>query len=252
MKSIIPILLIFFSFSSVAFGQVKHKLVINYWDFNKSNVMSRGFYFVDEFTGETTLEHGKWNYWNKNGKLTEVRNYKKGVLHGEVSLYYTNGNKKEEGYFVDGEQDSVYKAWHENGNLKTEGYYIDTEPSGKWISYYENGFHHSEEKIENGKTYMLNFWIYDSTQTLKNGNGEVVWFYKSNGNVNELYTYKDGLKNGPFVEYSVYGKELVKGAYLKGQKNGEWVFTYYDGKPDTKMTYKYDKLNGPYIKLYDN
>ena len=105
------LLAIFLITLPVAFGQKKpkHKLHIEFWDFEKTQVREKGFYWADEFYGETNDKHGKWEYWDRQGRLEEVHNYWKGTLHGSVVSYYPNGKKKELGFFYKGYQDSTYK-----------------------------------------------------------------------------------------------------------------------------------------------
>lgn len=120
-------------------AQNKHKLQTNFWDFEKTKPMSRGFFYADDFTGETTLKHGKWSYWNRDGLLVEVRNYIKGDLNGEVLAYYNNGKMKEKGYFKMGVQDSVFSAWYDNGKIQATGKFKNGEPVDLWTTYYFTG-----------------------------------------------------------------------------------------------------------------
>ena len=109
----------------------KPKMVVDFWDFEKTQMRSKGFYYADDFYGESTLEHGKWEFWDRQGRRTEILNYQKGKLHGKSTTFYANGKKKEEGFFKDGKQDSIYFAWHENGQLWWEYNYKD----GKNMDY---------------------------------------------------------------------------------------------------------------------
>jgi antitoxin component YwqK of YwqJK toxin-antitoxin module len=72
----------------------KPKMVRTYWDFNSTIMQSEGYYYADEFYGETTLKHGRWKYWDKNGNLEEEQIFVKGKPHGPATTYHSNGKKK--------------------------------------------------------------------------------------------------------------------------------------------------------------
>ena len=70
-------LLIFASFNVNSQKVLKENLTKKktfYWDFQNTKPQSIGSYYKDPL-GETALEHGKWEYYDREGKLTEIRNY---------------------------------------------------------------------------------------------------------------------------------------------------------------------------------
>lgn len=223
-----------------------------FWDFNKTKLQAIGSYYTDKL-GNTTMKHGKWLYYDKDGKLEEERNYYKDMLHGKVILYYANSKPKQEGYFYLNRPDSVYREWNETGRLATEGTYSYGKPFGKWTYYYLDGRKKSEEKTKDTINLIESFWMPDSnhTQTVINGTGEMMTFYTT-GNLKEWYHYKDGLKHGDFEEWSIYGYKTLSGSFLNGEKEGEWIFTFYSGKTDKISNYKNGKLHGPYKNYYES
>ena len=223
-----------------------------FWDFNKTQVQSSGKYYVDHL-GETTDEHGKWVYYDRHGVIEEVRSYYKGMLHGQVTLYYPNGKKRQEGYFKWDRQDSIYLEWYETEHLKVEGLYKMDEAIGQWKYYYRDGKLKSVEETKGEDNYLWEFYLPDSmhTQTIKDGNGELTSFYTT-GSVEEWYNYKDGLKDGPFEELSIYGYLTLKGSFKAGQKDGVWEYFYYTGSKEKVSTYENGLLQGKYEYYYDN
>ena len=127
-----------------------------YYDFNRSKIQMSGAYYTDK-AGATTMKHGKWLYYDRDGKLEEERNYYKDLLHGKVLLLYPNGKPKQEGYFVLNQPDSVYREWNELGKLAVEGRYAYGKPSGTWTTYYLDGRKQSEEVVRNGVNLMESF-----------------------------------------------------------------------------------------------
>ena len=228
------------------------KQISTFYDFNKTKIMARGKYYVDQF-GETTEEHGKWTYYDRYGGIEEVRNYYKGRLNGEVSLYYPNGKIRQQGFFKFEAQDSIYKEWYENGKLKVKGQYNLDEPTGNWEYYYLDGKMKSVEEVRGKDNYIWQFYLPDSTHQhiLIDGTGELVTYYTT-GRVKEWYNYKNGLKHGAFEEYSVYDHLTVKGFYKEGIKDSSWVFNYVTGDLEKTCFYSEGKLDGDYRYYYDN
>lgn len=223
-----------------------------YWDYNKSVLQSKGAYYKDPL-GETTLKHGKWEYFDEKGNSIEVRNYFKDKLHGKVVLKFPNGNLRSEGYFKKDLQDSVYKEWFENGKLALEANYKNNNLFGYRKTYYLSGKQQVLEEYIDSTKYVQQFWLPDSlhTQTVIDGNGEATYFYNT-GTLKEFYTYKNGLPNGEFTERSIYGYDLMTGFFQDGKKTGEWKYYYYTGSLEKISHYVNDRLSGKYEYYYDN
>lgn len=253
---ILSILFIFFiSLSSSAQEINKENLSKQkrtYWDFNKSQIQSKGKYFMDEF-GETTEKHGEWTYYDRLGEIEEVRNYYRDMLSGSVILFYSNGKKRQEGYFKYGRQDSLYFEWYETGKMKVQGEYKLDEAINTWDYYYRDGRLKSVEETKGEDNYLLEFYLSDSlhTQTIIDGEGELTTYYTT-GQVKEWYNYKEGLKDGPFEEFSVYGYNTLKGFFKNGEKDGKWEYAYYTGDKEKISHYENGLLEGDYTYFYDN
>ena len=243
--------------SVFAFGQTIEKENLSkqkqtYWDINKTQVQSRGRYYVDQL-GETTDKHGKWIYYDKLGEIEEVRHYYKDMLHGAVTLYFPNGKKRQEGFFTYNLQDSIYTEWYETGKVKVEGVYKKDYPSGEWRHYYRDGRLKSVENVKGVDNYVMEFYLPDSlhTQTIVDGSGELTTYYTT-GKVKEWYNYENGLKNGPFEELSIYGYTMLKGSFKDGEKHGRWEYAYYTGDKEKVSHYENGVLEGDYEYFYDN
>ena len=64
--------------------------------------------------------------------------------------------------------------------------------------------------------------------------------------------YKDGKREGPWVYYWFNGKLKEKANYKNGERDGPWVVHYENGRLDAKGDYKDGKLEGPWIGYYEN
>ena len=121
MKNLVLFICLLFAGFTQAQEIKKENLTKNkqtYWDFNKTQIQSRGKYYKDEL-GETNERHGKWTFYDRLGEIEEIRWYYRDMLNGQVILYFPNGKKRQEGYFKYDRQDSLYYEWYETGKLKT-------------------------------------------------------------------------------------------------------------------------------------
>ena len=56
--------------------------------------------------------------------------------------------------------------------------------------------------------------------------------YFDNGNIHELYNYKNGIRNGKCVEYYSNGEKRVHGYFKNGKPSGVWMIWEKDGSYD--------------------
>lgn len=223
-----------------------------YWDASKKKIQSKGAYYKDYFN--TTIEkHGQWLYYSEDGSLEEERNYYRDFLHGKTELYYPNKQKKEEGYFNFDTQDSIYRKWNENGILLLEGYYYMGIPSGEWKEFYDDGTPKSITLYEDTLEKLISFWIPDSvhSQTVIKGTGTKYTIYNT-GALKEWVNYKDSLKHGPSVDWSISGVALVEAHYKYGILDSNWIQRYSSGQLQKTCNYSNGILDGAYATYYEN
>ena len=224
-----------------------------YWDANNRKLNSVGSYYVDEITLESTEKHGKWLYYSMDGVLEEERLYYRNRTHGKQIVYYPNKKIKQLYYCKFNVSDSLYKEYNEAGTLLKSGYFSLGSPQGKWQYFYDDSLLWKEEFVSNDTTYLLSYFDSDSAhiQTVINGNGVVNTFY-SFGGLKESYTFKNGLRDGPFFENLASGQTSIAGAFLAGKKQGDWVFYFSDGSIEKKQGFKQDSLHGAYLVYFPN
>jgi antitoxin component YwqK of YwqJK toxin-antitoxin module len=228
------------------------KKVNFYYDKNNIKLQSSGYYYQDEL-GETTMKHGRWRYYDRQGALEEERHYYRDMLYGKTLVYYTNKKLRREGYFKYNTQDSIFREWNENGNLAVEGNYSMGQTQGLWKYYYIDGRLKSSEEVIDSLSYVREFFLPDSlhTQTVVEGNGELLVYYQT-GRLKEYYQYQDGLKHGKFEEYSIYGYPLLTGEFKNGLQQGKWTYGFYTGQTEKICNYDDGELSGEYTQFYDN
>lgn len=73
--------------------------------YHKHFYSAKGKIIIEEGLVKNNLKQGLWKrYWNENGKLKEIINFKDGKPHGERKNYWRNGNLKSSGPWKLGEQ----------------------------------------------------------------------------------------------------------------------------------------------------
>ena len=65
-------------------------------------------------------------------------------------------------------------------------------------------------------------------------------------------SFKDGVADGPWVEYWDNGRLQSKIFYKNGEKEGPSVWYYDDGQVRQKGDYKNGKAEGPWVVYHDN
>ena len=244
------VLLIFFSLKVQSQKVLEENLTekdVFYWDASKKKIQSKGAYYKD-FYNTTIEKHGQWLYYSEDGSLEEERNYYRDFLHGKTELYYPNKQKKEEGYFNFDTQDSIYRKWNENGILLIEGI-----PSGEWKEFYDDGTPKSITLYEDTLEKLISFWIPDSvhSQTVIKGTGTKYTIYNT-GALKEWVNYKDSIKHGPSIDWSISGVALVEAHYKYGILDSNWTQRYSSGQLQKTCNYSNGILDGAYATYYEN
>ena len=65
-------------------------------------------------------------------------------------------------------------------------------------------------------------------------------------------TFKNGKKDGPWVDYWDNGHLFSKGNYKNNLREGAWILYYSNGQLWSKDNYKNGVPEGPYVSYYDN
>lgn len=146
---------------------------IVYW--HNGNSKSEG-YFNDN------IKDGIWNYYDYNGKITIIENYKNGHLHYTqlyhhgtnlylFKSYWANGMIRERGYFKKGKRDGLWQTHYDDGKLSEEENYVDGRKEGRYKRYYSNGnlleegnyVNHKREGLwkhyDDGKLYYEEYFV---------------------------------------------------------------------------------------------
>lgn len=197
------------------------------WDFydDKGRLTSKENY-------KDNKKNGKSQIFYLNGQIFEESEWENDVKNGPVIQYYENGKKKEEGVYKAGNYDGKITRYHDTGEKSASGNYQNGLRVGKWYYYDENGIPTFMETIKKGE--ITNFQYYNGTFDEQFENG-----------IPKLHiSYKNGKKNGPFIEYYNKGKfKLVPKQNTDGSPN-EFERVLTDTQKRVEGNYFEDKYDG--------
>jgi antitoxin component YwqK of YwqJK toxin-antitoxin module len=119
-------------------------------------------------------------------------------------------------------------------------------------------------RVENAKYFDSNHNLYNGVyqETYENGNkklemylvdGEqdsttILWF--ENGNINEVRSYKKGLKHGKWETYNIKGIKTAEAWYRHDKKDGIWKIWDENGVLRYEMPYSSGEKTGVW-KIFD-
>jgi hypothetical protein len=138
-----------------------------------------------------------WGY--RPGDTFQVMSFSHGFPNGEVRFYKENGSLESTGNLSCGQIDGEYAEFHENGQV----FFVYLFEEGKLME--DIGTYSEDGKLL-------------AKGNVKNGNGELVTFYKS-GEYFRKGMIKDGVKQGMWMKWS----------------GGKWVneYQYHNGINET-------------------
>ncbi|MCC5917532.1 MAG: hypothetical protein JJU02_09430, partial [Cryomorphaceae bacterium] len=215
---------------------------------------------------------GTWKHYFRDGKLSQVEQYKNGKLHGKHISYFGNGKKDEEGEYVHGDRHGKWTVFYENGNKSVEynyeygvlngaSYYYSPEGELAMVRYFEKGefmFYSYNDKnkklvspIPIGKDEMvLKAYFANGKPSyiaeMKYGafHGKFERFYAS-GKVYTEVTFEIGTTNGTRNFYHPNGNLWKTYNDVYGETEGAYKRFFSNGKIEEERTYKTDKIHGP-------
>ncbi len=208
-------------------------------------------YYTLSKSGESVLDGDYKKYDEDTGTLSELKQYKKGVLCGKHFEYCGENKLKLESYYSEkGKLIGPYKEYDYGGRLSKECTYSD---DGKLIGLY---------RTYSGKN-ILKECTYGEDEKLEGDYKEYTYEFRGGGKLipQIICSYKNGVLSG---DYILYYKECdvpyIKTRYLNGKLDGPFVkyFDTYDYifKTEHKImcetNYKEDKLHGLHKEFFKN
>ena len=180
-------------------------------------------------------KQGKWMKVDKDGHKLYDGQFKDGIPDGEFRYYYADGKLKAISVLSDDGKTARTVSYASNGRKIAEGNYRNEKKDSTWKYYSDyDGTLLSEE------SYALN---------VKDGASKT--FY-SNGNITELMHYRDGKKEGEWIQYFDDGKVKFRGAFANDEKEGPFTGYYPGGKISFSGAYKAGHMDGTWTFYEEN
>lgn len=95
-------------------------------------LLEEAFYDNDSLEGESKL-------YDLQGKIAELRHYKKGKLEGEFKSYYSNGQVNSDATYINNKFEGTYKRYYANGKLREMVQFKEGHEDGAFQEFYMDG-----------------------------------------------------------------------------------------------------------------
>jgi antitoxin component YwqK of YwqJK toxin-antitoxin module len=199
------------------------------------------------------VREGSWQFYAKQGKKSHELNYRNGVVHGPYKHFHANGQLKTEG-FVQRAIDGVERkssSFFTSTNFQDRSY-KEFKAHGRWQFYYDNGQLRNEVQYNNGELwaqghcYTKNGTALESG-TLAGGTGTVTE-YNEQGHLTKSYGLKDQLLDGEEKLFNTKGEVIQLFTFKNGEKNGKFTAVSKDNRFYYEGHYSDNLLHGPYQK----
>lgn len=94
---------------------------VDYWDSTRTRKRSEGLMVNGR-------EWNEWRFWDPDGHLKEVADFKAGERDGHVVIYFDNDSVRHDGWIRRGRQDSLMRSYYRNGRLMESGFWVMNRP----------------------------------------------------------------------------------------------------------------------------
>ena len=196
--------------------------------------------------------HGVQKGWYSSGVKQEESNFKEGKLHGLKIGWHSNGNKAAEANFQHGKKHGLETEWFPSGEKKMEMNFNNGKIDGTWITWNENGTKSAESTFDYGKPLSFKGW--NEKGELKLSKKETDYTPVGTANFAEIEKREDGLhyKRGDESPYSgkvyeasfYYGNKRKEGNFKNGLKDGLWIEWDESQRKISQIPYREGKLHG--------
>ena len=103
----------------------------------------------------TTVNHGDYTTFHKNGKKAYQATFDHGVKEGEVTRWHDNGQVWRQEHFAAGVKEGVAYTWDEKGHKIQEQHFHKGKPHGVWTIWKGSGEIKWQGRFEDGKPVPL-------------------------------------------------------------------------------------------------
>jgi antitoxin component YwqK of YwqJK toxin-antitoxin module len=187
----------------------------------------------DTLFNQTDKQGKKQGYWKvkyEGGGIKYSAFFKDDKPVGLMKRYFEDHTIKAELLFEANGVKARAKLYYQAGPVAAEGNYINSLKDSTW-----NYYSYYTKTLSNRETYI---------KDKKNG---VSISYYPNGKVADELTWKDGIRNGTWLQYYENGTLKMSSGFLNGKRTGAFVLNYPNGLPEWRGIYKDDKREGTWL-----
>jgi antitoxin component YwqK of YwqJK toxin-antitoxin module len=180
---------------------------------------------------------GPWIKLDSAGRKVYEGQFKNNIPQGIFKYYFPGGSMKAVSVFSEDGQTTATTTYFPTGKKNAEGKYVNEKREGLWrfFSEFDESLV-SEESYKSGQKNGTAKTFFAGTKVAevinwKDGLREGPWIqYFDDGTVKLQGTYKNDMKEGPMTVFYPTGLKFNNGQYLKGFPDGKWLTYDLDGK----------------------
>ncbi|MFC2152529.1 toxin-antitoxin system YwqK family antitoxin [Bacteroidota bacterium] len=188
---------------------------------------------------------GPISYFDKKGRLLRNEIHRPDLYLNLIKKYYDDSLNIEEEKFS---KSVLVLYYYKNGNIRGKGFYLDSVLHYKWSYYFKNGNIYSSVEYDNGiingevcyyvRGKLFNIYEY------KNGekDGKYIQYNPKKGYLEATGYYKEGKRHGTFQFINDKGIIVKTGDYIEGKEQGAFKYYTRDGKLETVIIFNEGKI----------
>jgi antitoxin component YwqK of YwqJK toxin-antitoxin module len=171
-------------------------------------------------------KQGAWKKVDEQGSVVYVGQFKDDKPYGLFTYFDTEERKMTEMNFV---KDGVAyaKMYYIDGKVQAEGKYVNQKKDSVWRFYNVDGLFLSEESWAMGKR-----------------EGKSIVYHPGTTQPASVTIYKNGVEEGPYVEYYLDGQKKMEATYIAGNMEGTATWYFSDGRINIIGAYQHAVKHG--------
>lgn len=171
-------------------------------------------------------KQGAWKKLDDQGTVVYVGQFKDDQPYGLFTYFDTEGRKMTEMNFVN--TSAAYaKMYYVDGKLQAQGKYVNQKKDSTWLFYNVDGLFLSEEN-----------WVMGKRE------GKSIVYHPGTKQAASITIYKNGLEDGPYVEYYLDGQKKMEATYVAGNMEGTATWYFTDGRINIIGAYQHAVKHG--------
>lgn len=172
-------------------------------------------------------KQGAWKKLDEQGTVVYVGQFRDDQPYGLFTYFDTEGFKMTELDFGNGGNVQHAKMYYIDGKLQAEGKYVNHQKDSVWRFYNSDGLFLSEET-----------WVMGKRE------GKAVVYHPGTNQAASITYFKNGLEDGPYVEYYLEGQKKMEATYVAGNMEGKAIWYFSDGRINIIGAYQHAVKNG--------